>query len=94
MQGHCHTKLLATRYSLFAIRYSPVAICRSLFAIRHSLLAAVFGSAGISPSHFSMPHVPCPMFRLKLVVKAVAIPYLASRQLPVAIFRFTGALSL
>ena len=34
------------------------------------------------------------MFRLKLVVKAVAIPYLASRQLPVAIFRFTGALSL
>jgi hypothetical protein len=63
-------------------------------ANRQSPIAAVFGSAGISPSHFSMPHVPCPMFRLKLVVKAVAIPYLASRQLPVAIFRFTGALSL
>jgi hypothetical protein len=40
MQEHCHTKLLATRYSLFAIRYSPFATrCR-------------FGSAGISPSHF------------------------------------------
>jgi uncharacterized membrane protein len=47
MQEHCHTKLLATLYSLlaavlpFATRYSPFAICRSLFAIRHSLLAAV-----------------------------------------------------
>jgi hypothetical protein len=40
MKEHCHTKLLATRYSLFAIRYSPFATrCR-------------FGSAGISPSHF------------------------------------------
>jgi hypothetical protein len=29
MQEHCHAKLLATRYSLFAIRYSPLAIrCR------------------------------------------------------------------
>jgi hypothetical protein len=41
MQEHCHTKLLATRYSLlaavlpFATRYSPFA--NSLFASRYSL---------------------------------------------------------
>jgi hypothetical protein len=71
MKEHCHTKLLATLYSLlaavlpFATRYSPFA--NSLFAIHYSLpfpdlpicrfhdLPIRFGSAGASPSHFSRP---------------------------------------
>jgi hypothetical protein len=34
MQEHCHTKLLATRYSLFAIRYSPFNFHQSPITIR------------------------------------------------------------
>jgi hypothetical protein len=34
VQEHCHTKLLATRYSLFAIRYSPFNFHQSPITIR------------------------------------------------------------
>jgi len=70
--------LFATRYSLLAA-VLPVANCQSPFtilysplAIRYSPFAAVFGSAGASPSHFvpsPVPRptppsvsVPCPIF--------------------------------
>ena len=52
MQEHCHTKLLATRYSLFAIRYSPFAT-RCCFNIRHSLFAAVSRLADLPISRFA-----------------------------------------
>ena len=63
MKEHCHTKLLATRYLLFAIRYSPVAICRSLFAIRHSLFAVVLARQEPRPptSFRPSPLVPRPV---------------------------------
>ena len=63
MQEHCHTKLLATRCSPFAIRHSLLAAVLT-FASRYSLpfpdlpicrpadLPIRFGSAGASPSHF------------------------------------------
>ncbi|MFA0748949.1 MAG: hypothetical protein EORIYHIE_002818 [Candidatus Fervidibacter sp.] len=52
MQEHCHTKLLATRYSLFAIRYSPFAT-RCCFNIRQSLFAAVSRLADLPISRFA-----------------------------------------
>jgi hypothetical protein len=64
--------VLPIRYSPFTIRHSLLAIrcrftiCRSHSLTRHSLLAAVFGSAGISPSHFFPVPRPATLVPLKV----------------------------